>query len=292
MDSLSKSTAALTDFGALPLASVAFPVLAPAERDLLFRHRDRITLADARAFLHSKGVHSELRRGFGTSARRRRLRQAVDFFEDRLRRWLEGNRQSRRIAWLVPLGEDVETVLNRIYRALLETNDYPTFVGLHHLLRLPNAPQWTSFVSSESIRLARMMSQSHHVRLERAFTRGAESLGLPGGAPSDPERPPHQLALPVPAESGAGGPHRTGTQGGALQRRAPRSFGSRGAAGLLLRDHEGRAHGRGDAPGAQHLSRWRDAASPRPGPQGPDGERDGRTERQWATFEESHDRAQ
>lgn len=184
-------------FSSLPLASAAYPVLDPAEQWFAMEHGERITLADARAFLHSRGVHSELRQCFGTAERRMRLHRALDVFERQLQRWVAGHRQSRRIAWLAPAGDDHEALISRLYGALLECNDYPTFCSLHELLRLPNAPRWTPFVSVDSIRLASSVTRGHRLRLERAFTRGLASLGLPSDLRPWSSDDPRMSALPT-----------------------------------------------------------------------------------------------
>jgi hypothetical protein len=163
----------------LPLASAVYPSLRPDERRFVFKRADKVILAHAWAFLHSQGVHSELRAGFGRTDQRRRLRRAVEIFDHQLRRWQNGDRWSPRIAWLVPGGLDPEEMLGRLYQGLLESSDYETFTGLHTLLRLPNAPVWTPFVSANSIRLAKSVDLAKRVRLERAFKAGNASLGLP-----------------------------------------------------------------------------------------------------------------
>jgi hypothetical protein len=181
----------------LPLASAAYPVLDPAEQRFAMEHGDRITLADASAFLHSEGVHSELRRRFGTAERRVRLHRALDGFEKQLQKWVAGHRQSPRVAWLVPVGDDYEDRISWLYRALLECDDYATFCRLHELLRLPNAPRWTPFVSVESIRLAASVTRGHRLRLERAFARGLSSLGLPPDLRPWSSDDPQMGALPT-----------------------------------------------------------------------------------------------
>lgn len=163
----------------LPLGSAAYPVLHPDEQRFAFEQGDRITLADARAFLASEGVHSELRARFGTSAARRRLRHALDVFDDRLSQWLAGRRQSSRVRWLIPLGGNSEALICLLYRALLERDDYASFCALHQLLRLPRAPRWTPFVSVESIRLVRSLTRHKQIRLERAFKCAGASIGIP-----------------------------------------------------------------------------------------------------------------
>jgi len=166
----------------LPLASVAYPALTPAQRDFVLDQGDRITIGDAWAFLHSQGVHSELRSHFGTSEQRRRLRQAVETFGQQFREWGEGARQDPRIAWLVPETGDAEALIGCLYRAVLERDDYATFAGLHGLLRLPNAPRWMGCISVGSIRFALSLSDGHRAHLERALAIGARSIGLPSEA--------------------------------------------------------------------------------------------------------------
>ncbi|UCC24394.1 MAG: hypothetical protein JSU98_11730 [Gemmatimonadales bacterium] len=174
----------------LPIASVAFPALRPLERHAALKHGSRVTLADAREFLNSRGVHSELRATFGTAYRRTQLRRAIDTFDEHLRGWMRHERQCARVAWLVPWWEDSEALLSRMYKALLQGGDYATFTGLHTLLRLPNAPRWTPFVSADSIRLARTLSEGSWVRLERALAKGAASIWLPSQArPWNSENP-------------------------------------------------------------------------------------------------------
>ena len=183
--------------GSLPLASVAFPTLRPDEQRLLIEYGDRITLDDARAFLHSEGVHWELRSGFGTGEQRTRLRRALDHFERQLGRWTRGHRQSPRIDWLVRHEEDQESQLWALYVALLARHDYVTFTRLHELLRLPNAPRWTPFLSADSIRLARSVKWGHRTRLERAFEAAAASLGLDAATRPWSAEQPLMDALPT-----------------------------------------------------------------------------------------------
>ena len=166
----------------LPLASVAYPALTPAQRDFVLAQGDRITMRDAQAFLHSQGVHSELRSHFGTSEQRRRLRQAVETFGQQFRQWGDGVRQDPRVRWLIPAADDPEDLIRRLYGALLERDDYETFSGVHGLLRLPNAPRWMAFISVGSIRFALSLSDGHRAHLERALARGARSIGLPSDA--------------------------------------------------------------------------------------------------------------
>ena len=163
--------------GSLPLASIAYPRLRPDEQRLAIAHAHRVTLDDVRAFLHSEGVHSELRADFGTAERRTRLRRALEDFELQLDRWMRGERQCARQDWLVRVAHDAEEQLTSVYATLLANDEYEAFSRLHELLRLASAPRWTHFLSAGSLRLASTERGSHRARLERAFEAGARSIG-------------------------------------------------------------------------------------------------------------------